>query len=104
MQTYYLPSPPPSLNSNELSPISEKPEDGDLPVSLAQASRPTKGLPSFRRRVGRGGRTIIDRRAPPMSQLQDSAPELQERYRYDNNDDDPDAMNPVYPFDLHSAE
>ena len=91
----YLPTPPASV-SDEGSSI-ELVED-ELPprkqlatTSFRYASPPADdspvSMPSFRRRVGRGGRMMIDRKMPyrPKSMQTESTAE---RFRFDSDDED----------------
>lgn len=92
--TEYLPTPPASISDEESQP--RPAEDKD--VVMKDAARPstpfryaspaddeTVGpMPSFRRRVGRGGRIIIDRRLPRPKR--DSVEE--DKFRFDSDDDD----------------
>lgn len=91
----YLPTPPASVSEDE----ADKPgEDGDVDMrDASESSTPFRyaspdeddqraPMPAFRRRVGRGGRLLIDRRMPfrPRREKED------DRFRYDHSDDDSD--------------
>ncbi|KAJ9642180.1 Enhancer of polycomb-like protein 1 [Knufia peltigerae] len=92
--TEYLPTPPASISDEESQP--QPAEDKD--VVMKDVSRPstpfryaspaddeTVGpMPSFRRRVGRGGRIIIDRRLPRPKR----DPAEEDKFRFDSDDDD----------------
>jgi len=92
--TEYLPTPPASISDEE----SEQKPGEDKDVVMKDVSRPSTPfryaspadedsvgqMPSFRRRVGRGGRVIIDRRLP--RQRKDPAEE--DKFRFDSDDDD----------------
>ncbi|KAI5803217.1 enhancer of polycomb-like-domain-containing protein [Geopyxis carbonaria] len=108
VQAFYLPSPPPSVESMDSSPKMEDTQLNTHPhVSIVQAS-PQKdivySLPTCRRRRGRGGRVMLDRRHPPgvISRHTDSL--IVDRNKYDRNNDDFDAECPIYRFDPHSQE
>ena len=91
--TEYLPTPPASISDEESQ---EVPQGRD--VAMKDVSRPstpfryaspadeeTVGhMPSFRRRIGRGGRILIDRRLPRTRT--DSSKD--DRWKYDSPDED----------------
>lgn len=92
--TEYLPTPPASISeesANEVMVDLESPREvKGSPfryVSPSQDDPPT-AMPSFRRRIGRGGRLMFDRRLPfrtrDVAREQGSA----DRYRYDLDDED----------------
>jgi enhancer of polycomb-like protein len=105
----YLPTPPASISSDHMgdaaaddaSPTNCK--DDLITVRYASSLRdgPSQSQPSFRRRFGRGGRLMIDRRGMrlrPMEVLDDV---LVDRFMFDHDDDDDEI--PVYgidPFDI----
>ena len=92
--TEYLPTPPASISDEESQ---QKPGE-DKDIVMKDVSRPSTPfryaspadedcvgqMPSFRRRVGRGGRLVIDRRLP--RQRKDPAEE--DKFRFDSDDDD----------------
>lgn len=95
--TEYLPTPPASISDEE----SQHQPDG-TDVVMKDVSRPSTPfryaspadedsvgqMPSFRRRIGRGGRVMIDRKLPRTRR--DSSKD--DRFRFDSDDDDfPDA-------------
>lgn len=96
MPATYLPTPPASVSEDE----ADKPgEDGDTEMRDASgASTPFRyaspveedeqrvPMPAFRRRIGRGGRLLIDRRMP-FRLKQDKS---EDRFRFDHSDDDSD--------------
>ncbi|KAL9623346.1 MAG: hypothetical protein Q9160_002453 [Pyrenula sp. 1 TL-2023] len=92
--TEYLPTPPASISedsTNEVLADLESPREMKVSpfryVSPSQDDTPT-AMPSFRRRIGRGGRLMFDRRLPFRSR--DATHELgsADRYRYDFDDED----------------
>ncbi|KIW90358.1 uncharacterized protein Z519_09003 [Cladophialophora bantiana CBS 173.52] len=105
--TEYLPTPPASISDEESQ---ELPNGTD--VVMKDVSRPSTPfryaspadeesvghMPSFRRRIGRGGRIIIDRRLPRMRR--DSSTDdwsKDDRFKFDSDDEDfPDA-DPTLP-------
>ena len=104
VQTYYLPSPPLSAESSVASPEDEPAQCRRGQVSIIQASpkkTPARNLPTFRRRLGRGGRILIDRRGRASVSTEDLDPIVLDRIRYDN-DDDSEEQSPVFPIDPHS--
>jgi enhancer of polycomb-like protein len=91
--TEYLPTPPASVASE--SPPVDSVADVDstshiLSPPLRYASPAgddsTMPMPSFRRRVGRGGRIMFDRRIPIRSREADDDP-VAERYKFDSEDE-----------------
>jgi len=105
VQTFYLPSPPPSL-----SPV-QSPREGHFheprhePTIRSENISNTgqKDLPQYRRRIGRGGRLFIDRKNLPMirPKKRDSISEIVlDRFKYDNFEDD---TIYEYPVDYNST-
>ena len=104
--TEYLPTPPASISSehssenvaNTGSPIHGK---DDISIAVRYASPSYGGLcqsqPSFRRRYGRGGRLMIDRRGMPMQSKEGLNDIVADRFKYDRDDDDDEI--PVYTID-----
>lgn len=91
--TEYLPTPPASVASD--SPPVDSVADVDSPSHLLSpplryaspaGDDATVSMPSFRRRVGRGGRIMFDRRIPFRTKEADDDP-LAERYRFDSDDE-----------------
>lgn len=110
VQTYYLPSPPPSAESAESSPDSSPSQrQAQRHVSVVQASPKrilSRDVSTFRRRVGRGGRIRIDRRWPafdPLPEVEENANEhmkfVYDRMKYDREED---GYPPVYHVDINS--
>ncbi|KIX07537.1 uncharacterized protein Z518_02190 [Rhinocladiella mackenziei CBS 650.93] len=91
--TEYLPTPPASISDEE----SHNPPDG-TDVVMKDVSRPSTPfryaspadedsvghMPSFRRRIGRGGRIMIDRRLPRTKR--DFSED--DRFKFDSDDDE----------------
>lgn len=93
----YLPTPPTSASSDHDGPVEAVDTSlQKLSVGIQQAAssdeesnRPT---PSFRRRIGRGGRVMIDRRSLPFRQREEVDPLKLDRFKYDREDDDMDQL------------
>ncbi|MCJ1307529.1 Enhancer of polycomb-like protein 1 [Agyrium rufum] len=123
----YLPTPPDSVSSeHENAGDVEMSLDGPAPGRMSSSSSPTRKKdefsvavryaslsnendsfpqPSFRRRIGRGGRLMIDRRN--MFVRTEDAPALNERlvdrFAYDRDDDDEDDEVPLYAVDPYAV-
>jgi enhancer of polycomb-like protein len=91
--TEYLPTPPASVAAE--SPQVDSVADVDSPSHLL--SPPLRyaspagedsavPMPSFRRRIGRGGRMMFDRRIPFRAKEADDDP-VAERYKFDSDDE-----------------
>lgn len=105
VQTFYLPSPPPSLSPVQSPREQNFHEPRHIPTIRTDPSNNThqRDLPLYRRRIGRGGRLMIDRRNIPMVNPKDknSISELVlDRFKYDNFEDDPVFE---YPVDYNST-
>lgn len=109
--TEYLPTPPASTTSEHSgevfadagSPLQGK--DDSIAVRYASPSYdgPCQSQPSFRRRVGRGGRLIIDRRGMRLESKEGLNDKVVDRFKFDNDDDEDEV--PVYvaePYDISS--
>ena len=107
--TEYLPTPPASASSENLgdAPVdmnSPKRHKFDpVPVRYASPSydRPWQSHISFRRRIGRGGRLMIDRRGMRLQSSEDLDKLddiVVDRFKFDRDDDDEDDV-PVYTVD-----
>ncbi|KAL8914080.1 MAG: hypothetical protein Q9171_001195 [Xanthocarpia ochracea] len=108
--TEYLPTPPASISSEHSGDVaagasSPGPiKDQTVAVRYASPSYdgPHGSQPSFRRRIGRGGRLMIDRRGmrvPGKDGLDDTL--LADRYKFDREEDDEEL--PTYhvdPYDI----
>jgi enhancer of polycomb-like protein len=89
--TTQLPTPPSSDSSGNMN---DSPIDGGLPYSrdkftsqtLEMGDDPCR-IPSFRRRIGRGGRIMIDRRNIASRCKMDIGPLKLDRFKYDRDDD-----------------
>ncbi|EXJ79605.1 hypothetical protein A1O3_07884 [Capronia epimyces CBS 606.96] len=91
--TEYLPTPPASISDDESQ---QRPEGAE--VAMKGVSRPptpfryaspadedtVAQMPAFRRRIGRGGRVMIDRKLPRVKR---DFPE-DDRFKFDSDDDD----------------
>ncbi len=109
--TEYLPTPPASIlseHSGELGPDEDSPMHGksdSIAVRYASPSYggPCQSQPSFRRRFGRGGRLMIDRRGIRLQSQEGLTENLVDRFKFDNDDDEDEV--PVYavaPYDISS--
>ena len=87
--TEYLPTPPASHSDEEAPDVEIKPTESrsSTPFRYASPEEDDGGtpIPSFRRRVGRGGRLMMDRKFPTRSK-KDSDPE-NDRWRFDSDQD-----------------
>ncbi|GME38227.1 Enhancer of polycomb-like protein [Neofusicoccum parvum] len=101
--TEYLPTPPASISSEEvadankqhLAQADKRIDEGSLVRYATPPQESFVGRPSFRRRTGRGGRLMIDRRGlkrPPTEDIDDRAAE---RFKYDRDSDEEDDIIPV---------
>lgn len=99
----YLPTPPASVSSTEEAENiakREPPSSPDYKMDMAIKEftpNPGNHVPSFRRRIGRGGRMVIDRRMAPHSPPADMDYTYLERHKYDQEDD---GQVPVYEWDI----
>ncbi|GBF63333.1 enhancer of polycomb-like protein [Trichophyton mentagrophytes] len=100
----YLPTPPTSETSERMRDIPSGPSLETQWSALRQSSpseddscRPT---PSFRRRVGRGGRVLIDRRNLSLRNKDGVDPIKLDRFKYDRDDDDMDIVYEKDEFDI----
>ncbi|KAF8534612.1 enhancer of polycomb-like-domain-containing protein [Trichophaea hybrida] len=101
VQTFYLPSPPHTAESTVSSPGSGSISLRQGQVSIIQASpkkMPSRNLPTFRRRLGRGGRVLIDRRGHASVSTDNVDPMVIDRIKFDNNNDELDLVFPVDPY------
>ncbi|KAF8472440.1 enhancer of polycomb-like-domain-containing protein [Kalaharituber pfeilii] len=100
VQTYYLPSPPPSaspVSSPVAHPIDDLPKIVTVRSEQATYGR-NKHLPSYRRRYGRGGRLMIDRKYLPVESPKEIDPIVADRFKYDRGDDEFEYEYQVDPF------
>ena len=110
--TEYLPTPPTSASSEQsggyVAEISSPSRNKGNPVTVRYASPsydgPCRSQPSFRRRIGRGGRLMIDRRGMHLQTKEGINDTVIDRFKYDRDDDDDDGV-PTYlidPYDISS--
>ena len=111
--TEYLPTPPASISSEQSGDIavdaaningSNGRKEDIVAVRYASPSYdgPTHSQPSFRRRIGRGGRLWIDRRGRRTPAKDEREEPVSGRYKYD--DDDEEEEVPTYFFNPFSSE
>ena len=111
--TEYLPTPPASISSEQSGDFavdvanmngSSSRKDEAVAVRYASPSYdgPTHSQPSFRRRIGRGGRLWIDRRGRRTPAKDEREEHVLERYKYDDDEDEEEI--PTYFFDPFDSE
>jgi len=108
--TEYLPTPPASVSSEHSGDAvaeMDSPSRGkDDSVTVRYASPtfdgPCRSQPSFRRRIGRGGRLMIDRRGMHLPSKEGINDTLLERFKYDQDDEDNEPTYLVDPYDVFS--
>jgi enhancer of polycomb-like protein len=109
--TEYLPTPPASVSSDTSAEVEDvqssqlRPgHDDSVAVRYTSPTRDGSGKsqPSFRRRIGRGGRVLIDRRGLHVESTNAINPHILERFKYDRDDDDEDLTYVVDRFDTMS--
>jgi len=109
--TEYLPTPPASISEEpanetvaDVDSPSHNQQDQDQPKPFRYATPPSDDMsqlmPSFRRRVGRGGRLMFDRRMPMRSKDMTQEDSLFDRFRYDSDDSDVEEIIEVDPHDI----
>lgn len=107
--TEYLPTPPASISSERSGEIAAETgstghvKDPAITVRYASPSydAPSGSQPSFRRRIGRGGRLMIDRRGMRLQWKEGLGDTVADRYMFDHEDDDDEI--PTYevdPYDI----
>lgn len=93
VQTFFLPSPPPSLSPANSPREQRRDEPGHIPTIHSGSTQVHhKGMPMYRRRIGRGGRLMIDRKniATITQKEKDTINEIVlDRFKYDNFEDEP---------------
>ncbi|EEH41264.1 hypothetical protein PAAG_03550 [Paracoccidioides lutzii Pb01] len=102
--TEYLPTPPASESSDNMRDAIADRSHSDALDKLVRTVRyctpsdeeSSRTMPSFRRRIGRGGRMIIDRRNLPFRNRSEVDPIKLERFKYDLEDED---ANPIFEKD-----
>ena len=110
--TEYLPTPPASVSSEQsgdaVGDVSSPSRNLNDSVTVRYVSPsyggPSRIQPSFRRRVGRGGRMMIDRRGMNLQSKEGIDPKVVDRFKYDRDDDDDEEMSnyPIDPFEISS--
>lgn len=88
--TEYLPTPPASVSEDEGEKVDVEMKDisrSSTPFRYASPADDDTGsaMPSFRRRIGRGGRIIIDRRMPSRTKREFGE---ESRFRFDDSEDE----------------
>ncbi|KAK2782751.1 Enhancer of polycomb-like protein 1 [Emmonsiellopsis sp. PD_33] len=107
--TEYLPTPPASDSSDHMRDALADSHSFDLRDKTAMTPRQStpsddessRGMPSFRRRIGRGGRMMIDRRNIPFRCSAAADPIKLDRFKYDHDDEDEDPIYELDQFDIH---
>lgn len=102
----YLPTPPASISSghvgdvaaDDASPTNCKDDLVTVRYTSSLRDGPNQSQPSFRRRFGRGGRLMIDRRGMHSRPPEGIDDILVDRFKFDHDDDDDEI--PVYGIDL----
>lgn len=94
VQTFFLPSPPPSLSPANSPREHGRDEPSHIPTihSSSFTQFRQKDMPMYRRRIGRGGRLMIDRKniATISQKEKDTINEIVlDRFKYDNFEDEP---------------
>lgn len=107
--TEYLPTPPASVSSEHSGdplPDVDPNRAKDDSVTVRYASPTYDGAfrsqPSFRRRIGRGGRLMIDRRGMHLSSKEGIDATVLDRFKYDQDDEDDEAIFLVDPYNVFS--
>ena len=109
--TEYLPTPPASISSEHSgeaiadagSPLHGKDDSVTVRYVSPSFDGPYQSQPSFRRRFGRGGRLMIDRRGMRLQSKEGLNETIVDRFKFDNDDDDDEVS--VYssdPYDIAS--
>ncbi|KAI9881349.1 MAG: Enhancer of polycomb-like protein 1 [Pleopsidium flavum] len=108
--TEYLPTPPASVSSEHsgdaVADVDSPNRGRDDSVTVRYASPtfdgPFRSQPSFRRRIGRGGRLMIDRRGMHLASKEGIDDNLLDRFKYDQDDEDHEPAYLVDPYDVFS--
>ncbi|KAL8975559.1 MAG: hypothetical protein Q9197_000236 [Variospora fuerteventurae] len=107
--TEYLPTPPASVTSEHSSELAaetgltEQVKDQIVKVRYASPSYdgPNGSQPSFRRRIGRGGRLMIDRRGMRVPWKVSLGDTVADRCKFDREDDEDEILTyDVDPYDI----
>jgi enhancer of polycomb-like protein len=109
----YLPTPPSSVSEHSGDQNGDPPSPprkvNAIDAIAVRYEAPSfdesyRMQPSFRRRIGRGGRMIIDRRGMKLQSTEGIDPIILDRFKYDR-DEDEDDESPTYlidPYDISS--
>lgn len=104
--TTQLPTPPSSHTSENMMDLALDTNHSNFRDKLAPHSismdGDTRKIPSFRRRIGRGGRLLIDRRNFGARCRVDLDPIKADRYKYDREDSDEEDM--IYERDKYDIQ
>ena len=107
--TEYLPTPPASVSSEQSGdPLPDvhpnRVKDNSVTVRYASPTYdgPFHTQPSFRRRIGRGGRLMIDRRGMHLPSKEGIDATVLDRFKYDQDDEDDEAIFLVDPYNVFS--
>ena len=89
MPAEYLPTPPASVSEDESAEKDVEMKDVSRSSTPFRYASPADeddhpAMPAFRRRIGRGGRVIVDRKFPVRSRID-------ERFRFDHSDEEDDS-------------
>lgn len=106
----YLPTPPASVSSeysgDAVAEMGSPSQGKDNSVAVRYASPsydgPCKSQPSFRRRIGRGGRLMIDRRGMRLQSKEGLDESAVDRFKYDQDEDDEESTYLIDPYDISS--
>lgn len=105
-QYQYLMTPPSSVRSESFeqdSPDAEKLDAAMLRFASPPPEDEPRGQPAYRRRIGRGGRLWIDRRGMSAG-VRSLDPDVAERFKYDQDDDDEQPTYEYDPYDLKALK
>ena len=111
--TEYLPTPPASVSSEHSCDVptdtgalnNDKPDSVAVRYASPSYDGPYHSQPSFRRRIGRGGRLWIDRRGMRMPSKGALNSPLIDSYKFDDDDDEDETQIYFYdPFDTESMQ
>lgn len=103
-QYQYLMTPPSSVTSETFdhpSPPQDKPEPFTFRYSSPPEEDDSRGQPAYRRRIGRCGRLWIDRRGMSAGP-KEAESETSDRWKYDQDDDDEQAVYERDPYDVNA--
>ena len=102
--TEYLPTPPASSSEEPSHEIVADLGSHSHPHPFRYATPPAEDheqvMPSFRRRVGRGGRLMFDRRMPLRTKEPTLDDTVTDRFRYDSDDEDDEEVIEIDPNDI----